>query len=61
MKPTPFLFDSTSKDAPSTFEVYFIGEEKDKYRQYNFGFSVDKKGVCEEWLKCLCKKCKRKI
>ena len=50
MKPTPFLFDSTSKDAPSTFEVYFIGEEKDKYRQYNFGFSVDKKGVCEEWL-----------
>ena len=50
MQPTPFLFDTTSKDAPSTFEVYFIGDENDKCRQYNYGFSVDSKGVCEEWL-----------
>lgn len=50
VQPTPFLFDNTSKDAPSTFEVYFIGDESDKYKQYNYGFSVDNRGVCEEWL-----------
>lgn len=50
MQPTPFLFDKKSKDKPSTFEVYFIGDESDKYKQYNYGFSVDNQGVCEEWL-----------
>lgn len=50
MHPTPFLFDNQSKNAPSTFEVYFISDEDDKYKQYNYGFSIDSKGVCEEWL-----------
>lgn len=50
MKPTPFLFNNVTKEEPSTFEVYFISGEEDKNRQYNYGFSVDEKGVYEEWL-----------
>ena len=61
MQPTPFLFDTTSKDAPSTFEVYFIGDENDKCRQYNYGFSVDSKGVCEEWLNVCAKSARGKF
>ncbi|MCI8851010.1 MAG: ATP-binding protein [Erysipelotrichaceae bacterium] len=49
-KPTPFLFDNNSKDAESVFEVYFIGDEQDKFKTYNYGFSVDVNGVKEEWL-----------
>lgn len=61
MQPTPFLFDTSSKDAPSTFEVYFIGDENDKCRQYNYGFSVDSKGVCEEWLNVCAKSARGKF
>lgn len=61
MQPTPFLFDHKSKVAPSTFEVYFIGDESDKYRQYNYGFSVDSKGVCEEWLNICAKSARGKF
>lgn len=60
VQPTPFLFDNTSKDAPSTFEVYFIGDESDKYKQYNYGFSVDNRGVCEEWLNVCAKSARGK-
>lgn len=48
-KPTPFLFDSTSADADSTFEVYFTISEDKNERTYNYGFCVDKEGVTEEW------------
>ena len=48
-KPTPFLFDSTSADADSTFEVYFTIPEDKSERTYNYGFCVDKEGVTEEW------------
>ena len=49
-RPTPFLFDSTSVDAESSFEVYFTlpGDKSEKV--YNYGFCVDKEGVTEEWL-----------
>jgi AAA15 family ATPase/GTPase len=49
-KPTPFLFDSTSKNAESSFEVYFIDSEENGSKTYNYGFTVDSNGVCEEWL-----------
>lgn len=49
-KPTPFLFDSTSKNAASSFEVFFIGSEEDGFKTYNYGFAVDASGVKEEWL-----------
>ena len=47
---TPFLFDSTSKDSESTFEVYFMDSEEHGYRSYNYGFTLNQEGVVEEWL-----------
>ena len=49
-KPTPFLFDSKSKTEESSFEVYFIDSEEAGAKIYNYGFTVDSTGVCEEWL-----------
>ena len=50
LRPTPFLFDSTSADAESSFEVYFTLSGDNSERTYNYGFCVDKEGVTEEWL-----------
>ena len=49
-RPTPFLFDSTSANAESSFEVYFTlhGDKAEKI--YNYGFCINKEGVTEEWL-----------
>ena len=49
-KPTPFLFDTTSKKAESLFEVYFMDSEENGAKTYNYGFTVNTSGVCEEWL-----------
>lgn len=49
-KPTPFLFDTTSKKAESLFEVYFMDSEENGAKTYNYGFTVNTTGVCEEWL-----------
>ncbi len=49
-KPTPFLFDSTSADAESSFEVYFTIPDDKTEKTYNYGFCVNKEGVTEEWL-----------
>lgn len=49
-RPTPFLFDSNSKAEESAFEVYFIDSEEKGAKTYNYGFSVNNAGVCEEWL-----------
>ena len=49
-RPTPFLFDSTSADAESSFEVYFTLPGDKSERCYNYGFCVNKEGVTEEWL-----------
>ncbi len=49
-KPTPFLFDTTSKKAESLFEVYFMDPEENGAKTYNYGFTVNTTGVCEEWL-----------
>lgn len=51
-KPTPFLFDTTSKTDESSFEVYFIDSEENGAKTYNYGFTVNNTGVCEEWLNC---------
>lgn len=45
---TPFLFSSDSKNAESTFEVHFI--DKATAKTYNYGFSINKDIVTEEWL-----------
>ena len=49
-RPTPFLFDYSSADTESSFEVYFTVPGDKSERIYNYGFCVDKEGVTEEWL-----------
>jgi len=48
--PTPFMFDSDSKNRETSFEVYFIDTEENSSKSYNYGFTVSKDGVNEEWL-----------
>ena len=50
LTPTPFLFDANSKDAESSFEVYFVSSEENGAKSYNYGFTVNSTGVKEEWL-----------
>lgn len=50
LKYTPFLFDAASKDAESSFEVYFMDTEEHGFKSYNYGFTLDKNGIIEEWL-----------
>ena len=50
LRPTPFLFDSTSANEESSFEVYFTLPEDRSERTYNYGFCINKEGVTEEWL-----------
>ena len=49
-KLTPFLFDNASKDAESSFEVYYISSEENGCKSYNYGFTLNQNGVVEEWL-----------
>ena len=49
-KPTPFLFDNQSKNAESSFEVYFVDCSGSREIIYNYGFTINSTGVCEEWL-----------
>ena len=49
-RPTPFLFDSMSVDAESSFEVYFTLPGDKTEKTYNYGFCIGKEGVTEEWL-----------
>lgn len=48
-KHTPFLFDVESKEEESLFEVYFIDEDNG-FKTYNYGFTLNKDGIYEEWL-----------
>jgi AAA15 family ATPase/GTPase len=50
LKQTPFLFDKESRDAESSFEVYFISSEEAGCKSYNYGFTLDQTGIVEEWL-----------
>lgn len=48
--PTPFLFDKKSSNDESSFEVYFTDVNNGPERIYNYGFSVTRDGISEEWL-----------
>ena len=50
LKYSPFLFDKKSKNDESSFEVYFMGSEDNSFKSYNYGFTLNKEGVVEEWL-----------
>ena len=46
---TPFLFDVQSVNAESSFEIYFTIPLDDSGKVYNYGFSLNKDGIVEEW------------
>ena len=50
VRPTPFLLDSGTENAESSFEVYFTipGDKTEKV--YNYGFCIGNSGITEEWL-----------
>ncbi len=50
LKYTPFLFDAASRDAESSFEVYYLDNEERGFKSYNYGFTLNRDGVIEEWL-----------
>ena len=50
LKQTPFLFDEESRNAESSFEVYFITSEEAGCKSYNYGFTLNQTGIGEEWL-----------
>lgn len=50
IKQDPFLFDMESVDKVSVFEVYFTIPGDDKQKVYNYGFSMNRHGIEEEWL-----------
>lgn len=50
LNPTPFLFDSHSKNSESSFEVYFTSSAETGSKTYNYGFTVNDTGINEEWL-----------
>ena len=48
---TPFLFDDLTAEMETTFEVYFTIPNDEKGKVYNYGFSIFKDTVIDEWLK----------
>ena len=46
-RPTPFLFDSTSADVESSFDVYFILLGDKSERSYSYVFCINKEGVVD--------------
>jgi len=46
----PFLFDNDSKKSDTTFEIWFTIPDDKKEYSYNYGFSINKGIVTEEWL-----------
>ena len=55
----PFMFDSQSADAESTFEVYFTLPLDSSGEVYKYGFSLNKNEIIEEWLNSKAKSAKK--
>ena len=49
-RPTPFLLDSKSEDAESSFEVHFTLPNDSSGKIFNYGFCIGKESITEEWL-----------
>ena len=49
-RPMPFLFDDQSKNAESSFEVFFTIPDDNSCKIYNYGFCIGNEGITEEWL-----------
>ncbi len=55
IKVTPFLFDKTSRENESTFEVFFIDNKDLTQKTYQYGFALNQEEVLEEWFYCKAK------
>jgi AAA15 family ATPase/GTPase len=49
---SPFMFDVDSQENKSTFEVIFVDQTDENSKTYQYGFSLRKTEVLEEWLNC---------
>lgn len=49
-KVTPFLFDEKSCDEETTFEVFYVDNAENSGKVYQYGFSLKRDEVVEEWL-----------
>ena len=49
-KPPAFTLAAANKAKPTVFEVYFIDNNDKNNKIYNYGFTLDAKGIVEEWL-----------
>lgn len=49
-KPASFLFDKDSINEENTFEVFYVDNSDEKEQVYQYGFSILKDMVVEEWL-----------
>ena len=47
---TPFMFDLNSLENKTTFEVFFIDQNDESLKSYQYGFSLKGTEVLEEWL-----------
>lgn len=50
LKATPFLFDKTSQESETTFEVFFTDQSDLKQKMFQYGFALKHSEVIEEWL-----------
>ena len=50
VKVTPFLFDEKSREEETMFEVFYIDNEEETEKIYQYGFSLKGSEVIEEWL-----------
>lgn len=46
----PFLFDNKSRKEETTFEVFFVDNSENTGKIYQYGFSLKKDEIVEEWL-----------
>lgn len=50
LNPTPFIFDGSSKNEASSFEIFFVDNEDKTAKTYQYGFKLKSNEVIEEWL-----------
>ena len=50
MKVIPFLFDEKSRDEETSFEVFYVDNAENSGKIYQYGFSLKRDEVVEEWL-----------
>lgn len=50
VKVSPFLFDGKSREEETSFEVFYVDNSEDSGKIYQYGFSLKRDEVVEEWL-----------